>query len=338
MPNYEAPITLPVNKWLSALTALIIFTQVAMGFTGVETNELLSSCEDVNVPNGNGKLVLSADVLDVDNYSATSSLLTVTNPTVAEEYLTVDNFKVIPLSLNEYLLKQSFTDESTSANFAGYLMSIMKTTKDIHLYKALIATFEAWEPEVATQEIVTIEVEQYDTSTVTALNIGFINELKTLNANNIYNAILDLMNNMTAPTADYNEQGFTQMLSKVDLKFTMNSKFNNQLLINSLATLLNSDKITSAENNVNKHIIIPKNQFTGLVETGKTNAEYLIGFVSHLKKVQYGYFYNLATQFFDGSNLFLNNWLHFAYYMGTFKAYPMVKLIAKYIPIPIEEV
>ena len=41
----KPPITLPLNTWLGALTALVVNTQIADTLTGTSTNALLDLCQ-----------------------------------------------------------------------------------------------------------------------------------------------------------------------------------------------------------------------------------------------------------------------------------------------------
>ena len=103
---------------------------------------LLKDTQDSNVPLGNGKLILSADLPDVKDYSQVSSLLNVVNPVVAEQYIELKNFKTIPLTLNEYLMRLSFTSETDSANFAGYIRSLMDVAKNVNMYEQMVNLYQ----------------------------------------------------------------------------------------------------------------------------------------------------------------------------------------------------
>ena len=63
-------------------------------------------------------------------------------------------------------------------------------------------------------------------------------------------------------------------------------------------------------------------------QISQANQTAVIGWLMHKEKLQYGYFYEVATNFYDASNLSQNNWLHFAYYLDTVSALPAVLLKA----------
>lgn len=89
----KPPITLPLNTWLGALTALVVNTQIADTLTGASTNALLDLCHNTPVENGIGKAIISADLPAVEDYTETSSLLTIKKPTVSEEVLAISDYK-----------------------------------------------------------------------------------------------------------------------------------------------------------------------------------------------------------------------------------------------------
>lgn len=330
------PITLPLNQWLGALTCLINYTQTVNTNTGAFDIEILNETQDINVPDGNGKLLLSADLPVATDYAKVSSLLTVTDPVVAEQYVALSKFKTIPLSVSNQFFRLSFLNQTDSSAFVGYVLSLMTASKNVNLYEEIVTLIDTWTPTPFDntkpissgkrgQNIPKITIDLWDTSTVT--DIGLLNEYQTYNSNTIYNAILNVKNDITRPTTDYNEQGMKEMISSEDLKAFINSYFLNFMTINTIATLLNSDKITNNENNVKKYLTIPQKMLA------PTNQTKTICWIGHGKKFQWGYFYNLATSFFDASNLTTNNWLHFAYYMTSIDNYPMIKLEANFKPI-----
>lgn len=331
------PITLPLNVWLGALTCLINYTQTANTNTGAFDIEILNVTQDLEVLNGNGKLVLSADLPTSEDYAKTSTLTTVTDPVVAEQYIALSKFKRIPLSVANQFFRLSFLNETDSSAFVGYILSLMTASKNVNLYREVVALIQGWTPTpfdntkpITTgkrgQKTSVITIDLWDISTLT--DITQINEYLTFNSNTIYNVILNTKANLLAPTSDFNEQGMTEMVSDSELMAFINSYFMNYITINTLATLFNSQKVTDNANNVKKYLQIPSTMLTGDDQT-KT-----ICWLGHKKKFQWGYFYNLMTAFFDASNLTTNNWLHYSYYMATIDNYPMLKLVANFKPIP----
>lgn len=313
------PITLAVNKFLGALTNLIAYSQTLDTLEDGELNRLVASCQDINVDNGDGKVVLAADVLQVTDLPTNSTLLSTAKPTVKEQYIPVTDYKVVQMTINRYLMRGAFIEEAAMGSFIAYLMSVMRQTKNIYLYNELVKMYKNYTP---TQNTQTVTVPLYaladsDTADLRQAKLEY-------NSNAMYNALIMILTEMGADTTAYNDLGLTEVIDYKSLKFVGNSYFNTQMLINTLATLLNSDKITDAQK-WSETIVIPQ---------GKLNDTTTIGWLGHKKKIQFGYFYNVATSFFDGSTLNQNNWLHFSYYMDEVDALPMVKFVAAYSEKP----
>ena len=307
-------ITLSANRFLGALTNLIAYSQVANTTEAGRVGEFVNSFQDINVENGDGKVVLASDLLSVKDLSGTSSLLQSNLPTVNEQYVSVENYKVIPMTINKYLMRNAFTKEDQLANFVGYLMSIMRTTKTAYLSDEIIKKLKAYEPTLETQ---TLTIDIINTSGLS--DPMQLNQAKIYNANIINEKLIDLLNSMAFPTNKYNDLAYKEIIDYSSMKFIVRSSENSRILVNSIASLLNSDKITQAQK-WGETFVIPDEQFDDMSANK-------IGWFMHDKKVQFGYFYEVATEFFDGSTLNQNDWLHFAYYLDIIDAYPAVEII-----------
>lgn len=303
-------ITLPANKFLGALTNLIAYSQVANTTENGRVGDFVNSFQDINVENGDGKVVLAADMLSVNDLSGDSSLLETNEPNVDEQYVSVENYKVIPMTINKYLMRNAFVAEDQLANFTGYLISIMRATKTAYLSDSIIKELEAYTPTQTTQ---TVKVTTIDTTGLTdPMQLEAANRY---NAKAMQKALINTLNAMAFPTRAFNDLKYREVIDYGSLKLIIKSSENNNILVDSLAYLLNSDKITEAQRWSDTYVV-PDEQFTG---TGKT-----VAWLLHNKKIQYGYFYEVATEFFDASTLNQNNWLHFAYYLDTINAFPAV--------------
>lgn len=305
-------ITLNVNLFLGALTNLIAYSQVANTLERGRVSEFVASFQDINVENGDGKVVLASDMLTVNNLSGTSSLLTSTPPTVNEQYIDVDNYKVIPMTINRYLVRGAFVDENQLANFVGYLKSVMQATKIAYLSGEIIKEIEAYTPVQASQ---TITVQTINTTGLT--DPSQLESANRYNANALQKAFINVLNAMSFPTNKYNDLAYKEIIDFDSLKLLIRTGENTDIIVDSLAYLLNSDKITEAQR-WGETFSIPNEQFAS------DGASDVKAWLMHKKKIQYGYFYEVATSFFDGSTLNENDWLHFAYYLDTVDALPCV--------------
>lgn len=304
-------ITLNVNKFLGALTNLIAYAQIAYTTDRGQVGEFVNSFEDINVANGDGKVVLSADFLNVNDLSAQSTLLQSNPPTVNEQYVSVENYKVIPVTVNQYLMRNAFVNEEQLANFVGYIKSLMETTRTAYLSDELIKEIEAYTPTQATQ---TVTVHTIDTTNLT--DPMQLESANRYNANALQKAFIKTLQAMSFPTNKYNDLAYKEVMDFSSLKLVIRANEDVDIVVDSLAYLLNSDKITEAQR-WGKTFVVPSEQFTN-------TANQFVAWLMHYKKIQFGYFYEVATSFFDASTLNQNDWLHFAYYLDTINAYPCV--------------
>ena len=234
-------ITLTANKFLGALTNLIAYTQVANTTNEGEVGKFVSSFQNTSVENGNGKVVLASDLPEVADLSETSSILSTKKPTVDEQYIPVENFKVIQMTINNYLMRGAFVEETQLASFVGYLISTMQSAKVKYLSDAIIKEIEAYTPAQAEQ---TVTVKLFNTESL--LDPMQLQKAKTYNANAIQKAFINTLLEMSFPTSKYNDLEYTEIIDFSAMKLIVRSDVDTDILVDSLAYLLNSDKITEA--------------------------------------------------------------------------------------------
>lgn len=314
-------ITLPSNKYLGTLTNLIAYAEVANTSERGKVGDFVDSFQSIAVENGDGKVINSADYLDVEDLSGTSSLLSTKKPTTNEQYISVENYKVIPLTLNKYLMRGAFVNESQLADFVGFVMGLMQATKTAFLSEEIIKKIEGYTPTQSTQ---TVTIHTINTSSLT--DPAQLNQANIFNAKAVQEAMLNVIDAIGFPTNKYNDLAYKETIDMNSMKLIIKVSEQNKILVNSLAELLNSDKITDADKWGSTYKV-PDEQFTS-----KTNE--FTAWLMHKNKVQYGYFYQVATSFFDGSTLNENDWLHFAYYLAIVNALPCVcfKIVADITP------
>lgn len=324
-------ITLSVNKFIGTLTNLIAYQDVNNTLKEGNINPLLNMVMHENVPDGNGKVVYTVNTLPVSNYAEQSTLLTVEKPEIHEQYIRVENFKKIKLSLNEWLMRGAFVREDAMAKLTSYLRETMYKTKQYFLYSVALNSIDNLFEESASA------LYEYTEPTGTAVEKR---AMKEENANELFGAIQNELHQFTFPRRHtIGDSSFMQAYDPSDFRILMSYKANTKLNINSLARLFNNAyalKGISSEN----IIILPDETDTGKIGynideqvaspalTG-LDTSYIIDtdvLIIHKDKVQMGYFYEIATAFFDASNLVNHSWLHFSYYVGLIDAYPVVKL------------
>ena len=311
-------ITLNQNIFVGTITNLIAYSIYHDNYRlGDDVDRLLEVFRSDDVPMGDGKVVHTADLPEVvDLNPNTSSLLTVTKPSIQEQYIPVSEYKKVPLSINEYLLRGAFVDEGALGLLASYLLNTMQIAKRLHMYNKVRDVILSMDDSAITG--VTLEglaSAQSDTAVEQ-------NAKRTANSNMVYRAIIEEIKkagkgvsiNTTEP------EGTGSTVIKVyerpdNIVAILSDKMFASLDVDTLATLLNSNEITR---NVTIELLTMD---YNTVESGVTpNVIFLLS----KDKVQYGFFYQVATQFFDASNLNTQNWLHFSDYCDqVYRAYAL---------------
>lgn len=306
------PITLNANKFIGTLSNLICYTFYKDNYhLGDNIDALLEAFRSDDTINGDGKLVLTSDLPVVkDLVVNTSTLLTSVPPVIQEQYIPVTKFKYIQLTVNRYLMRGGFEDEYAMATLISYLLNNMRVAKRLQLKSDIESvTAEILANNPTTQTVTGLAKP---TTSPTAVEL---NAVRTYNTNLIYRTLLTVIQRL----------GLGYKLNVTD-KTTGNGTFvayerpNNivclispstmaSMDVDTLATLLNSNKITQ------------KISVNFIENDTITKGEILI--VSK-DKIQYGYFYQVATSFFDASNLNQQDFLHFSYYCDQIERAPAV--------------
>lgn len=305
-------ITLNANKFVGTLSNLICYTFYKDNYhLGDNIDALLNAFRSDDTINGDGKLVLTSDLPVVkDLVVNTSTLLTSVPPVIQEQYIPVTKFKYIQLTVNRYLMRGGFEDEYAMATLISYLLNNMRVAKRLQLksdIETVIAEILANNP---TKQTVTGLARPTGTPTAVELNA-----VRTYNTNLIYRTILTVIQmlglgyelNVTDKTIG--NDTFEAYERPENIVCLVEPSTMASMDVDTLATLLNSNKITQK---INVNFI--ENEAIG---DGKV-------LVLSKDKIQYGYFYQVATSFFDASNLNQQDFLHFSYYCDQIERAPAV--------------
>lgn len=305
-------ITLNANKFVGTLSNLICYTFYKDNYhLGDNIDALLNAFRSDDTINGDGKLVLTSDLPVVkDLVVNTSTLLTSVPPVIQEQYIPVTKFKYIQLTVNRYLMRGGFEDEYAMATLISYLLNNMRVAKRLQLksdIENVIAKILANNP--TTQTVTGLAKP---TTNPTAVEL---NAVRTYNTNLIYRTILTVIQmlglgyklNVTDVTTD--NDIFEAYERPDNIVCLVEPSTMASMDVDTLATLLNSNKITQK---INVNFI--ENEAIG---DGKV-------LVLSKDKIQYGYFYQVATSFFDASNLNQQDFLHFSYYCDQIERAPAV--------------
>lgn len=305
-------ITLNANKFVGTLSNLICYTFYKDNYhLGDNIDALLNAFRSDDTINGDGKLVLTSDLPVVkDLVVNTSTLLTSVQPVIQEQYIPVTKFKYIQLTVNRYLMRGGFEDEYAMATLISYLLNNMRVAKRLQLKSDIENVIDKILTNNPTTQTVTGLAKPTTNPTAVELNA-----VRTYNTNLIYRTILTViqmlglgydLNVTDVTTGNDTFEAYERPDNIVCLvrPYTMAS-----MDVDTLATLLNSNKITQK---IDVNFI--ENEAIG---DGKV-------LVLSKDKIQYGYFYQVATSFFDASNLNQQDFLHFSYYCDQIERAPAV--------------
>lgn len=307
----NAPIVLTDNEFFTGLSNLALLMRLYATNTSSVPERFVDSFMTETLGAGNTKIFPWADLPSVDDYSPTSSLLTVTKVNAGEEYLQITEKKVIKSSYNRYILDMAFTDESGMNNFIGYLLGQMESAKVDHLYNVIIN--DLFTKEYTGTQLV--EVDQFDLSSET--NLTDYNNGKLVNQKNIAKAVELTVRNAEVFNTDYNSLGNKEALSVGDMKFIFNEPYHTENLIDLFATLLKSEVIANSFSKPVMYTIPPIKVPVG--------SETVIGWLMHKYAYQIFYKFTFMGSFFDVSNLTINNFLHFWYGKGWLENLPRIE-------------
>lgn len=306
------PITLNANKFIGTLSNLICYTFYKDNYhLGDNIDALLEAFRSDDTVNGDGKLVLTSDLPVVkDLVVNTSTLLTSVPPEIQEQYIPVTKFKYIQLTVNRYLMRGGFEDEYAMANLISYLLNNMRIAKRLQLKTDIETVITKITTNNPTKQ--TVAGLARPTGTPTAVEL---NAVRTYNTNLIYRTLLTVIQklglgyelNITDKTSG--NDTFKAYERPNNIVCLINPSTMASMDVDTLATLLNSNKITQKIN-------------VNFIEND-TITDGAILIVSK-DKIQYGYFYQVATSFFDASNLNQQDFLHFSYYCDQIERAPAV--------------
>jgi len=305
-------ITLNANKFVGTLSNLICYTFYKDNYhLGDNIDALLNAFRSDDTINGDGKLVLTSDLPVVkDLVVNTSTLLTSVPPVIQEQYIPVTKFKYIQLTVNRYLMRGGFEDEYAMATLISYLLNNMRVAKRLQLKSDIETVIAEILTNNPTKQTVTGLARPAGNSTAVELNA-----VRTYNTNLIYRTILTVIQmlglgyelNVTDKTTG--NDTFEAYERPENIVCLVEPSTMASMDVDTLATLLNSNKITQKINvNFIENEAIPDGEVLVLSKD----------------KIQYGYFYQVATSFFDASNLNQQDFLHFSYYCDQIERAPAV--------------
>lgn len=210
--------TLNHNEIYSALFNMIIGQEVFADRVS-DGSELVDKAKiDAGGLFGDTKLFYSANVLHSyawENDAEAPDLLDVARAAAPKcQAITIDQFRQICLTLDEYLSKRAWTDEGAFGQFNSVMEGMIGKSKRIHevtLYNAYVGNAES--------------NKGAQTQTITVAS----NETPENEAKKIAEKIANLLVDMTDVSTQYNDYGQVTKFAEGDIKVVWNSKFYNKI-------------------------------------------------------------------------------------------------------------
>lgn len=238
MPAFNG--TLNQNEIFAAIYNMIISQQV-FADNIYDTKSTLADMSRVDGSlYGDTKLYYSTDVLKSipwTNDAEAQNLLKLHRPQAPEvQAITIDQFRMIALTVDNYLTKRAFSTEGAFAAFNSQMLSWMRDTKRVYdstMFNSFVGTHST---SVGAQNL-SIALPAAPEN-ATEANIEAYNRII---AQTIAQAMADLLVNLEDVSRDYNDYGNLRSYNSNDLVFVWNSEWVNKIKKLDLPTIFNKD-------------------------------------------------------------------------------------------------
>ena len=238
MPAFNG--TLNQNEIFAALHNLIISQQV-FADNIYDTKATLADMSRVDgTLYGDTKLYYSTDVLKSipwTNDAEAQNFLKLHRPQPPEvQAITIDQFRMIALTVDDYLTKRAFSTEGAFSAFNSQMLAWMRDTKRVYdstMFNSFIGTHST---SVGAQNL-SIALPAAPEN-ATEANIEAYNRII---AQTVAQEMADLLVNLEDVSRDYNDYGNLRSYNSNDLVFVWNSEWVNKIKKLDLPTIFNKD-------------------------------------------------------------------------------------------------
>ena len=234
--------TLNQNKIFAALYNQIISIDTFADNIKGTYSELVDKARVDGGLYGDTKVYLSTDVLKSapwgNDAEATNLLALHRPPQPKTQTITLDTFRQICLTVDNYLTKQAFATEGAFSQFNSAIQAWIRDTKKIYdstTYNAFIGTAAS---ALATQN------KTVGLSAIAA-NASSEEEKNRLEAQGIAQFLADLFVEMEDVSRDFNDNQFLRSVAEGDIKVIWNSKYLNKITKIDLPTIFHNDGLVA---------------------------------------------------------------------------------------------
>jgi len=195
---------------------------------------------------GDTKLYYSTDVLKSfawTNDAEAQNLLKLHRPENPEvQAITIDTFRMIPITVDNYLSKRAFATEGAFSAFNSQMLGWMRDTKKVYdatLFNSFVGTHEAGledDGKGAKQNVQVALPAEPDGTDETALEA-----YNRLVAQTIATKMADLIVDLEDVSRDYNDYGNLRSYNANDLVFVWNAEWVNKIKKLDIPTIFHKD-------------------------------------------------------------------------------------------------
>lgn len=190
---------------------------------------------------GDTKLYYATDVLKSYEWlgdAEAQNLLKLHRPQDPEvQAISIDTFRMIPLTVDNYLTKRAFSTEGAFAAFNNQMLGWMRDTKKVYdatMFNSFIGTEQATEGK----QVISISLPAEPDADATEVNIEAYNRLS---AQAIATEMANLMVDLEDVSRDYNDYGNLRSYNLNDLVFVWNADVVNKIRKLDLPSLFHKD-------------------------------------------------------------------------------------------------
>lgn len=232
--------TLNQNEIFGALYNMIISQQV-FADNIYDTKGTLADMSRVDgTLYGDTKLYYSTDVLksfEWTNDAEAQNLLKLHRPEAPEvQAITIDKFRMIPITVDNYLTKRAFSTEGAFSAFNNQMLGWMRDTKKVYdatLFNSFVGTHGA-----TGKQNVSIALPTTPGASATKAEVEAYNRIT---AQTVAQAMADLLVDLEDVSRDYNDYHNLRSYNPNDLVFVWNSAWVNKIKKLDLPMIFNKD-------------------------------------------------------------------------------------------------
>lgn len=242
--NYAGKLN--ANEIFGAIYNMIISQQVFSDNIAGTYSDLVDSFRVDGTLYGDTKLYYATDALATQEWlgdNEAQNLLKIHRPEDPEcQAITIDQFRMIPLTVDNYLSKRAYSTEGAFSNVQSVMLGWMKDTKKIY-DSTLMNTYVGTTKSNANRAEISVPVK-------TAVGSATGEEANRLEAQAIAESLANLLVDMKDVSRDFNDYGNLRSSDPSQLKVIWNSKYVNKITKVDLPTIFHKEGLFNDFSNI----------------------------------------------------------------------------------------